>query len=292
MRPTHTDKVFWPKEGYTKGDVLAYYEKVAPYMLPYLKDRPLVLNRQPDGLRSKGFYQKDTSREKLPRGIKTITLKTQSGKRVRYVLGGGKETLLWAVNFGCIEMHPWQSRARALRRPDYLTIDLDPHGRSFDDVVVVALGVKKILDQVGIKSFAKTSGKTGMHLMVPLGATYTYLAARTFAKLVVEHANRAMPGLTTLEQRKQKRGGKIYLDIARNAYGQTTASAYSLRPYPGATISTPLEWREVKKGLRPGAFTIRTIEKRLQKKGDLLRGVLGKGVDLRSATRALTKLDA
>jgi bifunctional non-homologous end joining protein LigD len=285
---THTDKIFWPKENITKGDVLEYYDKISPYILPYLRDRPLVLNRQPDGTMKKGFYQKDTSREHLPPFVKTVPIKAYTtGARVRYVVGGNKETLLWAANFGCIEMNPWQSRVTSLGEPDYLTIDLDPHGRPFDDVVEVALGFKTILDKAGVESYVKTSGKTGMHLMIPLGANYTYRQARNFAKLVARCANSAMPDLTTLEQRLAKRQGKIYIDIARNAFGQTTASVYSLRPYPGATVSTPLEWKEVKKGLRPGQFTMHTILPRLKKKGDLFQHLLLQKIDFAKATKIL-----
>lgn len=288
--PTHMDKVFWPNEGYTKGDVIAYYEKVAPYILPYLKDRPLVLNRHPNGLGGKNFYQKDTSREHLPDFVDTVHIQAETtGERVRYVVCNNKETLLWAANFGAIEMNPWQSRKGTLNKPDYLTIDIDPHGGSFVDCMVVALGVKKILDKAKVKSFIKTSGKSGLHIMVPLAGRYTYLQARTFAKLLVESVNRAMPELTTLEQRLAKRKGRIYLDIARNAHGQTTASVYSLRPYPGATVSTPLAWSEVTKGLSPAKFTIKTAPLRFKKQGDLFKGVLGKGVDLHAAQVRLTK---
>jgi len=285
---THTSKIFWRKENITKGDVIAYYDEISPYILPYLKDRPLVLNRQPEGAMRKGFFQKDTSRLRLPPFVKTVAIEAlTTGKRVRYVVGGNKETLLWAANFGCIEMNPWQSRVAAPGKPDYLTIDLDPHGRPFDDVVEVARGFKAILDGAGVKSYIKTSGKTGMHLMVPLGAKYTYLEARDFAKLLARCANRAMPNLTTLAQRLSRREGKIYIDIARNALGQTTACVYSLRPYPGATVSTPVEWKEVEKGLRPSQFTLYTIFRRLREKGDLFRQLLQQSTDLHKATKIL-----
>ena len=290
MHFTHTDKIFWPEEKITKGDVIAFYDEISPYILPYLEDRPLVLNRQPDGAMTKGFFQKDTSREDLPPFVKTVIIDAlTTGKRERYVVGENKETLLWAANFGCIEMNPWQSRVMSRGKPDYLTFDLDPHGRSFDDVVEVALGLKTILDKAGAKSYIKTSGKTGMHLMVPLGAEYTYMEARDFAKLTAQCANRAMPDLTTVAQRLDKREGKIYLDLARNEEGQTTASVYSLRPYPGATVSTPLDWKEVKKGLRPSEFTIHTIFPRLEKKGDLFKHLLTQRTELDTATKILAR---
>lgn len=291
MQFTHQEKIYWPKEKYTKGDVIAYYQKIAPYILPYLKDRPESLNRHPHGITGENFYQKNVGEQKVPQFVKTLTLKTKTtGKKVRYALIQNKDSLLYFVNFGCIEINPWQSRRGHLEKPDYLTIDLDPHGRPFDEVVQVALEMKKILDSIGAKSYIKTSGKTGLHLMLPLKGAYTYLQARTFAKLFVGHVHEALPALTTLEQRLAKRHGKIYLDIARNAYGQTTVAPYSVRPYPGATVSTPLRWSEVKKGLRPGTFTIKTIFPRLQKEGDLLQSLYKERVDLKKAARALKQL--
>jgi bifunctional non-homologous end joining protein LigD len=193
------------------------------------------------------------------------------------------------VNLGSIGLHPWPSRVGKLQKPDYATIDLDPHGRSFDDVVAVALVVHRILERAKVRHFVKTSGKTGLHILIPTGGRYSFGKVRAFCKLLVERVREEVPQLATLEQRLAKRRGKIYLDIARNAYGQTAASAYSLRAYPGATVSTPLTWGEVKKGLNPKAITIKTVFKRLKKKGDLLAGVAGKGINLRTATRRLKK---
>ena len=287
---THLDKIFWPKEKYTKGDVIAYYQKIAPYILLYLDGRPESLNRHPGGINGPNFFQKNVEREHLPEFVKTRTLKAESAnKKVRYALIQNKESLLYFANLGCIEFNPWASRVRSLQKPDFLTIDLDPHGRSFDDVVAVAQALHKLLDGLGAKNYCKTSGKSGVHVMVPLDAQYSYDKTRAFAKLLILRLNRQLPALTTLEQRFAKRRGKIYLDIARNAYGQTVAAPYCLRPYPGATVSTPLEWREVKKGLHPSAFTIKTIFPRLTKKGDLMKGLLGKGVNLDKATKRLEK---
>ena len=291
MQFTHTDKIFWPKEKYTKGDVIAYYAKVSRYILPYLKGRPESLNRHPDGIRGAHFFQKNIGREHTPAFVDTASLAAPSaGRRVRYALINNKRSLLYFANFGCIEFNPWQSRVRSLRRPDYLTIDLDPHGRSFDDVVTVAQHLHKTLDALKLKNYCKTSGKTGLHVLVPLGAKYSYAEARGFAKLLIKKINADLPRLTTLEQRLAKRRGRIYLDIARNAYGQTTAAPYSLRPYPGATVSTPLQWREVKKGLRPARFTIQTILPRLTRKGDVLKSMRAERSDLRRALRLLQRL--
>jgi bifunctional non-homologous end joining protein LigD len=285
---THLDKIFWPKERYTKGDVIAYYEKIAPYILRYLKDRPESLLRTPDGIKRKGFFQKDMSREHMPPFVKASVLKAETAnKKVKYALIQNRESLLHFANFGCIEFNPWQSRTAFLHKPDYVTFDLDPHGRSFDDVIAVALEIHKLLDSLGIRNYCKTSGKTGMHVIAPLGTKYNYEEVRDFAKRIVERVHERLPQMTTLEQRLNKRRGKIYLDIARNAEGQTTAAPYSLRPYPGATVSTPLEWREVKRGLRPSQFTIKTIFPRLKGKGDILKPLLRQSTDLKKALKKL-----
>jgi bifunctional non-homologous end joining protein LigD len=227
---SHLNKIFWPKEKYTKGDVIEYYRKIAPVILPYLKDRPESLNRHPDGVAGESFYQKNVGRESLPAFIKTCTLKAKTtGKSVRYLLCNNKETLLWLANFGCIEINPWASRMRSLERPDFLTIDLDPHGRSFDDVVAVALTLHRVLDSLKVKNFIKTSGKTGMHVMVPLAAKYDYEEVREFSRLLLASAEREIPALVTTEQRLARRRGRIYLDMARNGEGQTVAQGTESR---------------------------------------------------------------
>lgn len=287
---TNVDKVFWPKEGYTKGDVIAYYDAMADVILPYLKDRPENLNRHPGGIEGPNFYQKDFT-AKHPKFVKTKRIWSQSnGEHLMYLLCQNKETLLYLANLGCIELNPWASRVGSLDRPDFLTIDIDPNGRPFSEVIEVALAFKKLCDRAKIPLYPKTSGKTGMHLVVPLGARYTYEQARRFAELLVLLGHRHAPRLTTLEWHKEKRQKKVFLDIARNGKGQTTAAAYCLRPFPGATVSTPLEWKEVRKGLDPAKFTIKTIFPRLRKKGDLFKPVLGKGVDLSEAIRRLEQV--
>ena len=287
---SNTNKIFWPKEKYTKGDVIAYYDKIAPYILPYLKDRPMVMNRHPNGIKGKSFYQKNADREHLPSFVKTKKIYSESTKEyIEYVVCQNKETLLWLANFGCIELNPWASRIQKLEKPDFLTIDLDPGKRSFDEVVEVARVARKIIKLACADALIKTSGKSGMHIVIPMGAKYRYEQVRTFAHLLVSLIHAKTPNLTTLEQRLNKRRGKMYLDIARNNHGQTAASVYSLRPYPGATVSTPLTWSEVKKGLRPGAFTINTIVPRLLRRRDLFKSVLGRGINLQKSIRCLEK---
>lgn len=288
LKLTNIDKVFWPDEGYTKGDVIAYYDAIAATILPYLKDRAENLNRHPGGIAGPNFYQKNFT-YKPPAFVKTKKIWSDSNDaKLNYLLCQNKETLLYLANLGCIEINPWASRINSLDKPDFLTIDIDPNGRPFSEAVEVALAFNKLCGAAQIPLYPKTSGKTGLHLVVPLGARYTYGQARRFAELLVLLGHKAAPRLTTLEWHKEKRNKKIFLDIARNGKGQTTAAAYCVRPYPGATVSTPLEWKEVKKGLDPKKFTIKTIFPRLKKKGDLFKGVLGKGVDLR---RAIVRLE-
>lgn len=288
---TNLDKVFWPKERYRKGDVIAYYKKIAPYILPYLKDRAESLNRYPDGIEGEHFYQKDVDPEELPGFVDSISLRAKSArKNVDYVVCNNKDALLYLANLGCIEINPWASRIRHPDKPDFMTLDLDPSkSDSFDEVIAVAQCAHRILNGLRVKNYCKTSGKTGLHVLVPVGGKYTFAQVRRFAKLLTAHIAIEMPGLATTQHRIGKRRGKIYLDYMRNAIGQTAAAPYSLRPWPGATVSTPLEWREVKKGLRPEQFTIKTIFRRLKAKGDLLKPMLKQHSDL---DRAICSLGA
>ncbi len=295
------EKVFWPKEKYTKGDVINYYEKISSFILPYLKDRPMVMNRHPNGATKRGFFQKDSSSLNLPKFVKTATLRSETdNKKVRYVVCNNKETLLYLANLGCLEMNPFASKMTALHKPDFFIIDLDPSGpparnaragNSFDEVVAVARELHRILEEIGIRnSVPKTSGKKGMHVYVPLHGAYSYDVAREVAKLLGELLRERMPKLVSIEHYPAKRRGKIHPDYMRNALGQTAAAPYSLRPFAGATVSTPLEWSEVKKGLKPSQFTIKTIHARLKNKGDLWKPVLGAGADLRKIAAKLEKM--
>lgn len=289
MNFTHLDKIFWPEERYTKGDVIAYYEKIAPYILPYLKDRAESLNRFPDGIEGGHFYQKDIDPEQLPGFVDSVSLPAKSvGKTIHYVVCNNKDALLYLADLGCIEINPWASRIVHPEKPDFMTLDLDPSTNSgFQDVIAVAQCAHGILDGLQVKSYCKTSGKTGLHVLVPVAGKYTFAQVRRFAKLLSERISAEMPAVATTQHRIGKRRGKIYLDYMRNAFGQTTAAPYSLRPWPGATVSTPLEWSEVRKDLRPEQFTIKTISRRLKAKGDLLKPMLHQGIDLDGAIRGL-----
>jgi bifunctional non-homologous end joining protein LigD len=277
---SNLQKVYWPDEGYTKGDLINYYQSVSAYILPYLKDRPQSMHRHPNGLKDEGFYHKHAG-DTAPDWVQTVEIFSPSSQRnVNYLLCQNAVSLAYMNNLGCIEIHPWNSRVGSITKPDYLAIDLDPGENTYDEVVETALIVKQIMDKAGATCYCKTSGATGMHIFVPLSARYDFEKAENFARKVAELAHAQLPELTSLERSPKARRKRIYLDYLQNNIGQTLAAAYSVRPKPGATVSTPLQWSEVKKGLHPMQFTIKTVPNRLQQQGDLFSGILEKGVDL------------
>ncbi|TPE42426.1 DNA ligase D [Pontibacter mangrovi] len=273
------DKLYWPDEHITKGDLIDYYQSIADVLIPYLQDRPQSLFRYPNGITKPGFVQKDIPH--TPEWVRTVKLKAEStGEEVAYLVVDNKATLAYMNNLGCIQLNPWNSRIASLEKPDYMVLDLDPGENTYDEVVEVALAAKEVLDRAGATAYVKTSGATGMHIFVPLAAKYSFDQARQFAHIVAQLVHKKLPKLTSLARNPKERQEKVYLDFLQNAIGQTIASAYSARPKPGATVSTPLDWREVKPGLSPEAFTIKNVPARIAQKGDLFKGVLGKGVDL------------
>jgi DNA ligase D len=289
---THLDKIYWPDDKITKGDLLEYYSKIAPYILPYLKNRPLSLRRQPNGIDEPGFFQKDAG-DHVPDWIKTVEIHAEStGKMVNYYVCNDLESLLYIANLGCIEMNPWNSTVNKLDNPDYIVMDIDPSDKNtFDEVIEVALVIKDIIDQTGMVGYCKTSGSSGLHIYIPFNKKYTYDESRDFAEIMASMVTEKLPGLTTLERSLSKRKkNQIYVDYLQNRIGQTLASAYSVRPKPGATVSAPLEWDEVKPGLTPQDFNIKNIFKRLEERGDLFKGVLGKGVDMHKALQKMESL--
>ena len=286
---THLDKIFWPDEGYTKGDVIDYYNKVYPHIIKYMKERPESLLRMPNGLADNGFFQKDAGLN-APEWVKHVPLYSDSvEKDINYIICNDKPTLLYLANLGCIEMNPWNSRLDTLDKPDYFVMDIDPSEQNtFEQVIETANVIKELLDKAGAISFPKTSGATGIHIYVPLGARYTYEQVKNFAHTIAIMTQEQLPDFTSLERSLSKRGkSNIYIDYLQNRKGQTLACAYSLRPKPGATVSTPLEWKEVKKGLHPSDFTMNNIMKRIEKKGDLFSGVLLKGIDMMKCIKKL-----
>lgn len=290
VRVTHPDKVFWPGEGITKGDVIEHYRGVASLILPYLRGRPESLHRHPDGIKGDSFYQKDVD-DQPPGWVKTKSIYSESSrKQVHYLVCEDKATLLYLANLGCIELNPWLSRTRAPERPDFLLIDLDAKTCDFATVVAVAGEIRKFLELAGVPSYPKTSGKTGLHVCLPLGAKYGYDQSREFAEALMRFVHRQLPDVTSLERKPENRRGKIYLDYLQNARGQTMAAPYCVRPVPGAPVSTPLTWDEVDESLDPKSFTIRNIRDRTKEVGDLWKPVLGKGIDLPKALGTLKRM--
>jgi bifunctional non-homologous end joining protein LigD len=278
---TNLNKIYWPADGITKGDMLNYYHKMAEYILPYMKDRPQSLNRYPEGINGFSFYQKDVT-GKVPDWIKTYDYFSESNQEHKeYLVCTDEASLLYMASLGCIEMHPWHSRIQKPDNPDWCLIDLDPDNNSYDKVVEVALVIKQLLDSAKVPAWCKTSGSTGMHICIPLGARYTYDQSKLLAELIVNIVHNELPKFTSVERAVNKRKGKIYLDFLQNRHIQTVAAPYSLRPKSGATASAPLDWSEVKKGLRITDFHIGNMHDRVRQIGDLFKGILGKGIDLK-----------
>ncbi len=290
LKLTNTDKIYFPDDGYTKGDIIEYYRKISKYILPYLKDRPQSMLRHPNGINGESFFQKNIDYTP-PDWIRTEKIFSEhNDSYINYLICNDEAALVFMANLGCIEINPWFSRVQSQSNPDYLVIDLDPEEISFDKVIDAALAVKQALDSAGAKSFCKTSGATGMHIYVPLNAVYDYDVAREFALLIGKIVHRWTHDFTSLERNPSRRKKKVYLDYLQNRKGQTLAAPYSVRPKPGATVSTPLKWEEVKAGLHPSDFTIKNIFKRLEKTGDLFKGVLGPGIDIEKCMRKLEKV--
>ncbi|PZR26837.1 MAG: DNA ligase D [Citrobacter freundii] len=287
---SNTHKVFWPDEGYTKGDVIDYYEKISPYILPHIKGRPLSLKRNPNGIRDEGFFHKDAG-ENAPSFVDVFKYKSGDGKVIDYIVCNNKATLLYLANLGCIEINPWNSKTTTKNKPGWMVIDIDPSDKNtFTEVVDTALAVKEVLAKAGIKGYCKTSGSSGLHVYTPMKNKYDYEEVKDFAKLIAQHVQELLPKTTTLERSLSKRGPRIYIDYLQNRIGQTLACAYSLRPVPGAQVSTPLEWKEVNHKLKPSQFTIENIFERLKKKGDLFKNVLTGSTDLKKSMKVLDRL--
>lgn len=289
LQLTHPDKVLWPYEGITKRDLINYYRSIHMYILPYLKNRPMSLHRFPDGIKGLSFYQKNM--QEVPEWVETVPVFSKSTQEtVHYLLCNNEATLVYMANLACIEMHPWNSKFHSLDKPDWAVIDIDPGlHNNFDQVTDVALAIKAILDKAEAPCFPKTSGATGMHIYIPMGAKYSYEQVKNFALRVAELTVEQLPNQTTTTRSPKKRGDHIYIDYLQNNKGQTLASAYSVRPLPGVPVSTPLRWEEVKHGLLPTDFTIHNIQTRIQKSGDLFKGVLGNGIDLEKCLNILRK---
>lgn len=285
IKLTNLDKIFWEKEHYTKGDLIHYYLQIAPTILPYIKDRPMVLNRHPNGIHGESFFQKNVDHTP-PKWIKTVEIQ-QEGKKINYIVITDEASLLYVINLGCIELNPFHSTIDKLDNPDYLVIDLDPLEIPFDHVVETALGVHEVLKEIGVKGYCKTSGATGLHIYIPLAKKYNNEQAKQFAQLIAFLTHQKLPKITSIERRPEKRKKKVYVDFLQNNNRQTLAAPYCVRPKPHATVSTPLEWSEVKHDLNPLNFTIKTILKRVKEKEDPFKPVLGRGANLEAVLKRL-----
>lgn len=281
---TNLEKPLWPKEGITKYDLIDYYLAVSKYILPFLKDRPQNLHRHPNGIDKDGFYQKDTP-EGYPDWIETISIYSESSEKdIDYMLCQNEATLIYMANLGCIEINPWNARVGSLNKPDYIVIDLDPSDKNdFKQVIEVAQAFHQLLDTIQIEGYCKTSGSSGLHIYIPLGAKYTFEEGRDFCKLLCTIVQEQLPKLTTMERPLKSRKGRIYLDYLQNRSGQTLASVYCVRPKPGATVSTPLLWKEVNSKLDKNEFTIFTIKGRINKYPELFMEILGKGISIQKS---------
>jgi bifunctional non-homologous end joining protein LigD len=292
LRLSNLDKVFWPEEGITKGDLLAYYRDVAPVVIPHLRDRPFTMKRYPDGWQGKHFFQKDAPAG-MPEWIPTVNLEVTTRERPRQrrkidaPLVNDELALLWMVNMACIDLNTWYSRVDKLDRPDFVLFDLDPSPDvGFRETVQVALLVKEALDALGLESFPKTSGADGMHVLVPVARRHTYDDTREFAEIIARALATTHRGLVTTEWSKSKRRG-VLIDANQNGEGKTIASVYSVRPKEGAPVSTPLRWEEVDESLDPAAFTMDAVRARVKERGDLYDGVLKTKQSLGAALRRL-----
>lgn len=276
---THLDKVFWPGEGFTKGDVIGYYDKMAGCILPYLKGRPQALNRHPDGIAGGSFFQKNLTQDP-PSWVRTVEIASGDGDRaVRYLVCDNRDTLLYEANLGAIEINVWSSSLPHLDEPDYIVLDFDPLETSFGAAVEAVRAAKEVLDEMELPAFCKTSGATGLHVYIPLRPGFSYDQSRDLARLVGLVVNRRHPDQTSLERNPGKRRGRIYLDYLQNRKGATMAAPYALRPAPGATVSMPLDWREVTAGLDPSRFDIRKAPERAARGPDPWRDFFRAGVD-------------
>jgi bifunctional non-homologous end joining protein LigD len=288
VKVTNPDKVFFPGEGITKGDLVAYYRAVAPFMLPFLRDRPLVLTRFPDGIEGKSFFQKDAPSWR-PGWIRTVRVRSEEADRdVDHFLVDDADGLAWIANLGAIPIHVWASRAGSLERPDWCVLDLDPKDAPFDHVVRLALAVRALCEAIGLPSHPKTTGQRGLHVLLPLAGQLTHAQSRTLAELLARAVEVEHPDVATTARPLGERGGRVYLDYLQNGRGKTIVAPYAARPRPGAPVSAPLGWGEVGPRLDPSKFTIRDVVARAARLGDdPLAPVLVERPDLAAALERL-----
>jgi bifunctional non-homologous end joining protein LigD len=278
---TNPEKVFWPEEGYTKGDLIEYYRSVASWLLPFLKDRPLVLTRYPDGIEGKSFYQKDAP-VYVPDWIRLESIWSEGSEReIRYFIIENEEGLAYIANMGAIPLHVWSSRVTSLQRPDWCILDLDPKGAPFEHVVRVARAIHKLCEAVNLPNYVKTSGSTGLHVLIPLAARYTHEQSRTMAELLANWAVKELPAIATVARHLDAREGKVYVDYLQNGHGRLLVAPYSVRPVPGATVSMPLRWHQVTRRLDMHRYDMKSVPGLLARaRSDPLAGVLTEAANL------------
>ncbi|MGI5922009.1 MAG: non-homologous end-joining DNA ligase [Syntrophomonadaceae bacterium] len=286
---SNLDKVLWPGQGYTKGDLIKYYVEVSPYIIKHLRNRPLVITRYPNGIKGKSFYQKNAP-EYMPEWIKTFPWYSQDSKRyIYFILVEEAATMAWLANQAGIEMHPWLSSKETVDYPDFVVFDLDPSpGSTYQDVIDIAMALKELLDSLELRSYVKSSGAEGLHIYVPVINKYTYQEIRKFAQAVAEVVTRLLPKIATVERLTAKRGSKVYVDYLQNALGKTLCSPYSVRPRENAPVSAPLYWNEVEQSA-PAYYNIKNIMPRIEKVGDLFAPVLSDKQDLDQAIARLLR---
>jgi bifunctional non-homologous end joining protein LigD len=287
---TNADKVFWPDEGYTKGDLVAYYRAVAPFLLPYLQDRPLVLTRYPDGIDGKSFYQKDAP-VYVPEWIRLEALWSEGSEReIRYFVIESEEGLAYIANMAAIPLHVWSSRLQSLQQPDWCILDLDPKGAPFVQVVEVARAIHRICTKIELPHFVKTSGSTGLHILIPLGARYTHEQSRAMAELLANWVVKELPEIATVARQLDAREGKVYVDYLQNGHGRLLVAPYSVRPVAGAAVSMPLHWRQVTARLDMHRYNLRSVPTLLAtQKADPFAGMLSESADLGDALNRLAE---
>ncbi len=288
---TNRSKVFWPAEGYTKGDLIDFYAAIADAMQPYLTDRPLVMTRYPDGISGKSFFQKNAP-DFAPDWLQTVKLiSPRTDREVEYFVCQDRESLVYIANLGAIVLHVWSSRLHQLGQPDWCILDLDPKDAPFEDVIEIALAIRSLCGQIKLPSFVKTSGSSGLHVLLPLGGACTFEQSRGLGQLIAQIICRQLPDIATVTRNPERRGGKVYIDFVQNGRGRLLVAPFSVRPLPAAPVSTPLHWTEVKPGLDLRDHNIRSLPERLKKlKTDPLRGVLTEQPDLLAALRRLSEL--
>jgi bifunctional non-homologous end joining protein LigD len=288
VRLTNQDKELWPEDGYTKGDLVAYYRAVADVILPYLRDRPVVQTRFPDGIHGKSFFQKDAP-DWAPAWLRTETIWSEGSEReLRYFVADDVASLDYLANNASIPLHIWSSRIGSIEMPDWCSLDLDPKGAPFDDVIRVALAARALCERIGLPSYVKTSGSSGLHVLVPMGRQCTHEQTRMIGELLARRIVAELPDIATITRIIGQREGRVYVDYLQNGHGKLLVAPWCVRPIPGAPVSTPLKWSEVRRGLNIADFTIRTIPRRLAKlRKDPMRAVLTDVPDLVAALAAL-----